>query len=177
MKRIIRALWSVIALLSAGCTSYQDVSLHQIESHPDKFIDKKVRVHFDVAGDSIDVVRRTLSEQHVTRRIAVADSVVGLEITAVRFPLLEGWTFADPKLYDTDPEHPLTVDLTGTREVEVFQTDPVRTVLAIGAVALMVGAIYMAYRAAVEESVDDWLRGLSGQRSQSSSPRAEGSVP
>jgi len=60
---------------------------------------------------------------------------------------------------------------------EVFQTDPVRTVLAIGAVALMVGAIYMAYRAAVEESVDDWLRGLSGQRSQSSSPRAEGSVP
>ena len=177
MKRIIRALWSVIALLSAGCTSYQDVSLHQIESHPDKFIDKKVRVHFDVAGDSIDVVRRTLSEQHVTRRIAVADSVVGLEITAVRFPLLEGWTFADPKLYDTDPEHPLTVDLTGTREVEVFQTDPVRTVLAIGAVALMVGAIYVAYRAAVEESVDDWLHELSGQRSLSSSPRAEGSVP
>ena len=177
MKRIIRALWSVIALLSAGCTSYQNVSLHQIESHPDKFIDKKVRVHFDVAGDSIDVVRRTLSEQHVTRRIAVADSVVGLEITAVRFPLLEGWTFADPKLYDTDPEHPLTVDLTGTREVEVFQTDPVRTVLAIGAVALMVGAIYVAYRAAVEESVDDWLHELSGQRSLSSSPRAEGSVP
>jgi len=177
MKRIIRALWSVIALLSAGCTSYQDVSLHQIESHPDKFIDKKVRVHFHVAGDSIDVVRRTLSEQHVTRRIAVADSVVGLEITAVRFPLLEGWTFADPKLYDTDPEHPLTVDLTGTREVEVFQTDPVRTVLAIGAVALMVGAIYVAYRAAVEESVDDWLHELSGQRSLSSSPRAEGSGP
>jgi len=177
MKRIIRALWSVIALLSAGCTSYQNVSLHQIESHPDKFIDKKVRVHFDVAGDSIDVVRRTLSEQHVTRRIAVADSVVGLEITAVRFPLLEGWTFADPKLYDTDPEHPLTVDLTGTREVEVFQTDPVRTVLAIGAVALMVGAIYVAYRAAVEESVDDWLHELSGQRSLSSSPRAEGSGP
>jgi hypothetical protein len=177
MKRIIRAAWSVIALLSAGCTSYQDVSLHQIESHPDKFIDKKVRVHFHVAGDSIDVVRRTLSEQHVTRRIAVADSVVGLEITAVRFPLLEGWTFADPKLYDTDPEHPLTVDLTGTREVEVFQTDPVRTVLAIGAVALMVGAIYVAYRAAVEESVDDWLHELSGQRSLSSSPRAEGSGP
>ena len=177
MKRIIRAAWSVIALLSAGCTSYQNVSLHQIESHPDKFIDKKVRVHFHVAGDSIDVVRRTLSEQHVTRRIAVADSVVGLEITAVRFPLLEGWTFADPKLYDTDPEHPLTVDLTGTREVEVFQTDPVRTVLAIGAVALMVGAIYVAYRAAVEESVDDWLHELSGQRSLSSSPRAEGSGP
>jgi hypothetical protein len=177
MKRIIRAAWSVIALLSAGCTSYQVVSLHQIESHPDKFIDKKVRVHFHVAGDSIDVVRRTLSEQHVTRRIAVADSVVGLEITAVRFPLLEGWTFADPKLYDTDPEHPLTVDLTGTREVEVFQTDPVRTVLAIGAVALMVGAIYVAYRAAVEESVDDWLHELSGQRSLSSSPRAEGSGP
>ena len=86
MKRIIRAAWSVIALLSAGCTSYQDVSLHQIESHPDKFIDKKVRVHFEVA-----------------------DSVVGMEITADRFPLLEGWTFADPKLYDTDPEHPLTV--------------------------------------------------------------------
>jgi len=156
MSPILRAIrsWWLVALLSAGCTSYQNVSLHQIESHPDKFIDKKVRVHF-----------------------AVADSVVGLEITAVRFPLLEGWTFADPKLYDTDPEHPLTVDLTGTREVEVFQTDPVRTVLAIGAVALMVGAIYMAYRAAVEESVDDWLRGLSGQRSQSSSPRAEGSVP
>jgi len=156
MSPILRAIrsWWLVALLSAGCTSYQNVSLHQIESHPDKFIDKKVRVHF-----------------------AVADSVVGLEITAVRFPLLEGWTFADPKLYDTDPEHPLTVDLTGTREVEVFQTDPVRTVLAIGAVALLVGAIYMAYRAAVEESVDDWLRGLSGQRSQSSSPRAEGSVP
>jgi hypothetical protein len=100
-----------------------------------------------------------------------------MEITAVRFPLLEGWTFADPKLYDTDPEHPLTVDLTGTREVEVFQTDPVRTVLAIGAVALMVGAIYVAYRAAVEESVDDWLHELSGQRSLSSSPRAEGSGP
>ena len=153
MKRSISIIL-LVALLSAGCTSYYETSLQEIESHPDKFIDKKVRVHF-----------------------AVADSVVGLEITAVRFPLLEGWTFADPKLYDTDPEHPLTVDLTGTREVEVFQTDPVRTVLAIGAVALLVGAIYMAYRAAVEESVDDWLRGLSGQRSQSSSPRAEGSVP
>ena len=156
MSPILRAIrsWWLVALLSAGCTSYQSVSLHQIESHPDKFIDKKVRVHF-----------------------AVADSVVGLEITAVRFPLLEGWTFADPKLYDTDPEHPLTVDLTGTREVEVFKTDPVRTVLAIGAVALMVGAIYVAYRAAVEESVDDWLHELSGQRSLSSSPRAEGSGP
>ena len=177
MKRIIQAAWSVIALLSAGCTSYQNVSLHQIESHPDQFIDKKVRVHFDVAGDSIDVVRRTLSEQHVTRRIAVADSVVGMEITAVRFPLLEGWTFADPKLYDTDPEHPLTVDLTGTREVEVFKTDPVRTLLAIGAVALMVGAVYLAWKAAFDDDFDDWLRGLPGQRSLSSSPRAEGSVP
>src|SRR5262249_32347777 len=128
-RATLRSAWLVLVFLAA-CTSYQATSLHQIESHPDKFIDKKVRVHYDAACDSISVTGRSARGRQASH-FAVPDSVVGLQVTAVRFPLLEGWTFADPKLYDTDPEHPLKVDLTGTREVEVYRFDPVRTVLAV----------------------------------------------
>jgi len=165
MSPILRAIrsWWLVALLSAGCTSYQETSLHQIESHPDKFIDKKVRVHYDAAGDSINLAGRTALERQVSR-FPVPDSVVGLQIEAVRFPVLEGWTFADPRLYDTNPEDPLQVDLTGARKVEVYGTDPVRTFLAIAGVALVAAAIYAAVRAGSESAWDDWLHGISHER-------------
>lgn len=175
ISRATLRLWWLIALLSAGCTSYQKTSLTEIESHPDKFIDKRVRVYYAAAEDSIDVTGLTGREGQGWG-LEVPGSVVPVQITAVRFPYLEGWTYSDPQLYDTHPEHPLQVDLTHTRRIEVFKTDPFRTLLAVGGVAVVVMAIYAAMKAGTEAAVDDWLRGIAGQRSLSPSPPAQEEV-
>jgi len=80
------------------------------------------------------------------QRIAAApDSVVSLRVAAVRFPILAGENLADSKLYGKPmPTHPLQVDLTGSRKVEVHGFSAGRTLVLVGGVALIALLIYAA---------------------------------
>ena len=139
MKRIIRAAWAVIALLSAGCTSYQNVSLHQIESHPDKFIDKKVRVHYD-SSDSTTFTGRSARERYGTQKEFVPDSVVALRVASIKYPVLTGRPLSDSKTATVS----LQLNVEESRKVEVRGFSPKRLLVAAGAVALLFAAMYGA---------------------------------
>src|SRR5262245_22792856 len=129
MSPILRAIqsWWLISLLCLGCTSYREASLHQIESHPEQLTDKKVVVHYAMPG------------------ITSPDSLVALRVAEVRYPVLVGESFSDPKLYSNpEPIRPLQVPLAGTSRVEVLGFDAVKTTLLVAGIALVGLAIYAA---------------------------------
>ena len=147
MSPILRAIqsWWLVSLLCMGCTSYHETSLHQIEAHPDKLTDKKVRVHYTTPG------------------ITTPDSVLALRVAEVRYPVLLGETCFDPKLYSNPaPTRALEATLNGSYRVEVQAFDPVRTTLLVAGVAVVGFGIYAGLQAMGEAMGDDFFRWLSG---------------
>ena len=138
MGRIPRATlrsWWLAALLSAGCTSYQKTSLTEIESHPDKFVNKKVRVHYAASGDSIVVTGRTALARGAEAKIGLPDSLVALRVGAIRYPILFG-----KSLHGSTGA--MVVDVTNSRKVEVHGINWRRTLIGVGVLALFVTAIF-----------------------------------
>jgi hypothetical protein len=82
---LTRGLWLSV-VLCAGCTSYQKTSLEEIETHPEKFVKKDVRVHYDGAVDTTVVAGRTLRERRGESHIVVPDSVVSLCVASINYP-------------------------------------------------------------------------------------------
>ena len=144
MKRSISIIL-LVALLSAGCTSYYETSLQEIESHPDQIADKKVRVYYAAPSDSIAVMGQTARERFGTLRVVAApDSVVSLRVAAVHFPILAGASLSAPKVYGNSPDstRPLEVDVTASRKVEVRRVSSGKTVLLVGGIVFIYGFIY-----------------------------------
>ena len=157
MKRITTGAWCLTALLCAGCTSYHETSLHQIEAHPDELIDKKVRVHYATPG------------------ITAPDSLVALRVAEVHYPVLRGETYFDPKLYSSPaPTRPLEATLTGSYRVEVKTFDPAKTALLLAGAVVIGFGIYAALQAMGEAMGDEFFHWLSGnghsQRAVSTGP-------
>jgi len=147
MKRSISII-VLVALLSAGCTSYYETSLQEIEAHPDQVAGKKVRVYYAEPVDSIAVMGQTARERFGTQRvIAAPDSVVSLRVAAVHFPILAGASLSAPKVYGNSPDstRPLEVDLTASRKVEVRRVSPGKTVLLVVGIVTIVEFIYGVY--------------------------------
>lgn len=127
--------WWLAALLSAGCTSYQKTSLTEIESHPDKLVDKKVRVHYAASGDSMVVTGRTARARAGREKIDAPDSLVVLRIAAVRYPLLTG-----ESIYGSEKTL-VPVDVSTSRKIEVHGINWRRTMIGVGVAALFVTGI------------------------------------
>lgn len=146
MKRITRAAWCLTAFLCAGCTSYRETSLHQIEAHPEKLTDKNVRVNYATPGHT------------------APDSLVALRVAEVHYPVLQGETYFEPKLYSSPaPIRPIQATLTGSYRVEVQSFDPVRTALLVAGVAVVGFGIYAAFQAMGEAAAGDFFGWLSGK--------------
>jgi hypothetical protein len=140
MGRIPRATlrsWWLAALLSAGCTSYQKTSLTEIESHPDKFVNKNVRVHYAASGDSIVVTSRTARARGAQAMIGLPDSSVALRVGAIRYPVLYGKSLKGST-------RAVVVDVTNSRNVEVHGINWPLTLMDVGVLALLVTAVLTA---------------------------------
>ena len=170
MGRITRATlrsWWLAALLSAGCTSYQKTSLTEIESRPDKFVNKQVRAHYAASGDSIVVTGRTARARGAQAMIGLPDSSVALRVGVIRYPILSGKTgrtFSGATLYDTpESAQPVCLDLTGSRKVEVEEFSPARTLLLLAGITLIGIVIYQAVQEADDEMFQDLFGGIYGE--------------
>jgi len=151
MNRIISALGLAVALL-AGCTSYQETSLQQIEAHPAAIMDQNVRVYYGGTVDTTAIASRTARERTGNHVIVRADSVVALRVTAIKYPLLWGGTSYEAKLYATQsPVTPLQVDLTGSSKVEVQQFSPTKTLIVMVGITLFAVVIYEGMKELGEE--------------------------
>ncbi len=141
MSPILRAIrsWWLVALLSAGCTSYQKTSLTDIQSHPEQLVHKDVRVHYD-SSDSTRVTGRSARERYGTEKEFVPDSVVALRVVSIKYPVLTGRTFSDSKT----PAVPLQLNVEESRKVEVRGFSSKRLLVGAGAVALLFAATYGA---------------------------------
>lgn len=146
MSPILRAIqsWWLIALLSAGCTSYQKTSLAEIQSHPDKLVDKDVRVHYD-AADSVTVTRRSSRDRFGTEKQFTPDSVVAMRVTSVRYPVIAGQTVREAKIFGSaNPIVPLRLNVEDSRKVEVRGFSVKKMLLGVCAAGLLFAAVYGA---------------------------------
>jgi len=132
MGRIPRATlrsWWLAALLSAGCTSYHKTSLTEIQSHPDNFVNKKVRVHYAASGDSVVVIGRTVRARAGQKEIAPPDSSVALYVAAIHYPLLSGKSLVDSTTA-------VVVDVTHSSKVEVRSINWRSTIIVTSVLAV-----------------------------------------
>lgn len=127
--------------MCAGCTSYHKTPVQEFEAHPEKFVNKNVRVHYDGAVDSTLSSGRTVRSRTHETRVVVPDSLVSLRVAAVDYPILTGTTISNAKIYgQTNPMLPVQVSLQGSRQVDVHGLDVGRTIL-LGLGAYLVAAV------------------------------------
>jgi hypothetical protein len=165
----------VLTAMCGACTSYQKTSLSDIETHPEKFIDEKIRVHFDGTLDSTEMNNELGRSQRPglgspAARHAPPDSVVSLRIAAIDYPILSGSTLAEPHMYGKPgPTFPLSVDVQNSRKVEVHGFSPGRTLLLLAGIAVVGSAVYAAVQNAEDEAWDVFA-GIFGGRYEPASP-------
>ena len=138
MKRSISII-VLVALLSAGCTSYQKTSLTDIQSHPEQLVHKDVRVHYD-SSDSTTFTGRSARERYGTQKEFVPDSVVALRVASIKYPVLTGRPLSDSKTATVS----LQLNVEESRKVEVRGFSSKRLLVAVGAAALLFAAMYGA---------------------------------
>jgi hypothetical protein len=138
MSPILRAIrsWWLVALLSAGCTSYQKTSLTEIQSHPDKIVNKKVQVHYAASGDSMVVTGRTARARTGREKVDVPDSLVVLRVEAVRYPILTGESISGWR-----KPIPMVADVSNSRKLEVHAINWRLTMIGLGVTALFIAAM------------------------------------
>jgi hypothetical protein len=164
--------WLCLAVaLCAGCTSYQKTPVHEFETHPDKFVNKNVRVHYDGTVDSTVVSGRTASSRAGGPKVVVPDSVVSLRIASVNYPMLTGTTISEPKMYgQSQPLLPMQVSLQGSRRVDVHGLNAGRTALLFVGVVLFAAAIYGAAADFGDMGLGEAIAGAFGGMNQHSPP-------